>query len=513
MPTLMEATALVPFREPRVERERSVGPTTFMELRSFIDNVIVPQEQEKRQFMASTFQGAVQHFSSRGAEQEDWDKIKEAAAEAYKQQAVEDDDDEEHWVSKGDSLLKRVVKWAVKKLAKWVVKTAVKALFRFVTWIVKDIIYRGLIGLVEWMVRPVLMEVLGFIGLNPELWPIIAVLGGAAVLGYAAWDLFFKDKKPSLNDLTDAERADLTESQRLTTLADQGQLIVAAAPIGAGAPDEAGAPIRSITQSGQWSIGQTSQRYESGRGGAGTISGGVGDLGGVSYGIYQFSSRTGGVQEFLAGTIYGKAFEGLTPGTDAFNAKWKELAKDPTFGQAQHDFIKGKYYDVQMRRLNQAGFDFSTRGPAVQDVIWSTAVQMRGLTLGVVQGALAGKEWQKWTDAQIVAAIQDYKYQNTSKLFSRSPTLWDSLQKRALSEKEALVQLALAQPGYPQGTSSTSDTQIAMQNGVTSPAPQKQSATQVASTGGSGGAVGMPAPNRGNTVIKGPRGVLIAVNA
>ena len=49
----------------------------------------------------------------------------------------------------------------------------------------------------------------------------------------------------------------------------------------------------------QWSLGQTSASYESGVAGAGAISTGKGDHGGVSYGSYQFSSATGTLQEYL----------------------------------------------------------------------------------------------------------------------------------------------------------------------------------------------------------------------
>jgi hypothetical protein len=327
--------------------------------------------------------------------------------------------------------------------------------------------------------------------------------------------MFFKGNKDSLKD-ANADKSNLADQADALLESPVRMEGMAGAPIAAGAPGEAGAPIRAITQSGAWSLGQTSKRFESGSGGAGTISSGAGDLGGVSYGIYQFSSKTGGVQEFLKNTPYGKEFEGLVPATDAFNAKWKELAKDPAFGQAQHDFIKGQYYDVQMRRLKQAGFDFSDRGPAVQDNIWSTAVQMRGLTLKVVQGALAGQDWQKWTDAQIVAAIQDYKYANTEKLFSKSPTLWGGLRKRAESEKASLVQLA-NNTQYPQGaTSSLPDAQVAMQNGATTQPngkPNNGTASAPGQRMANGNVVASKDGSNGNTVIRGPQGVLIAVNA
>lgn len=75
-----------------------------------------------------------------------------------------------------------------------------------------------------------------------------------------------------------------------------------------------------------WHRGQTSASYETSNRGPGWISSGRGDHGGVSYGTYQFASAVGGVDEYLAGSRYGAQFRGLTPATQAFNDRWKEVA-------------------------------------------------------------------------------------------------------------------------------------------------------------------------------------------
>ncbi|MCD9030243.1 peptidoglycan-binding protein [Luteimonas sp. Y-2-2-4F] len=197
-----------------------------------------------------------------------------------------------------------------------------------------------------------------------------------------------------------------------------------------------------------WHLGMTSARYETGGRGAGTISTGRGDHGGASYGTYQLSSRMGTLQEFLDQSPYGAQFRGLTPTSDEFNAKWRELANtDPQFAGAQHEFIKNTHYDVQVRTLNQGGLDLSDRGPAVQDALWSTSVQYRDLTPGIFQNGLRAKfgedyDLARLSDREIVEAIQDYKHANTERLFRSSPELWDSLRQRALAEKADLVELA-----------------------------------------------------------------------
>ena len=197
-----------------------------------------------------------------------------------------------------------------------------------------------------------------------------------------------------------------------------------------------------------WTLGQTSTRYETGGRGAGTISSGKGDRGGVSYGSYQLSSKMGTLQEYLDSSPYGKHFEGLTPTSREFNEKWRELARtDPNFAKDQHDFIKKTHYDVQVAKLEKAGIDLSDRGPAVQDALWSTSVQFRNLMQRIVTRGLEekfgkGYDLSELSDKDIVEAIQDYKIKHNKQLFSKSPDLWESLERRAKNEKATLLELA-----------------------------------------------------------------------
>ena len=118
----------------------------------------------------------------------------------------------------------------------------------------------------------------------------------------------------------------------------------------------------------EWVIGQTSAQYETSGKGPGMVSSGKGDHGGVSYGSYQLSTTQGSAKEFIdQSEKYKQIFKGLQPGTTAFSNKWKEEAQKDSqgFHQAQHDFIKNKFYDVQVSSLTKSGIDLSTRGPAV----------------------------------------------------------------------------------------------------------------------------------------------------
>lgn len=195
-----------------------------------------------------------------------------------------------------------------------------------------------------------------------------------------------------------------------------------------------------------WALGATSKHYESGQGGAGTVSSGKGDAGGVSYGTYQMSSKKGVVQDFLRSSAYGQQFAGLEAGTAAFNERWQQVAAhDPKFAQAQHDYIKRTHFDVQRAQLARSGIDLSKRGAAVQDAVWSTAVQFGGKT-SVIRDALAGKDVNALTDAQIVTAVQEYKQVHNSALFkSSSPATRAEVLKRERHEESSLLALDAAE--------------------------------------------------------------------
>jgi hypothetical protein len=181
--------------------------------------------------------------------------------------------------------------------------------------------------------------------------------------------------------------------------------------------------------------------------GPATISTGQGDKGGVSYGEYQLSSKAETAEEFLDQSAYKNDFSGLTPATEDFNKKWVEMSAHPDFVQAQHDFIKKSHYEPLVSSLKHSGVDLSDRGPAVQDAMWSTAVQYRNLGEKVFVHGLEAKfgkhpDLTHVTDAQIIEAVQDYKIAHVETLFSSSQTQWDSLRDRAKNEKADLMQFA-----------------------------------------------------------------------
>jgi LysM repeat protein len=131
-----------------------------------------------------------------------------------------------------------------------------------------------------------------------------------------------------------------------------------------------------------WMLGSLSSKYETGGRGPGTVSSGVGDAGGVSYGSYQMTSKPKGgtVARFIAdGAFPWRArFAGRIPGSPEFGAAWKRLATEAPieFFEAQHAFIKRTHFDPLVGKIiAEDGLVVTLRSNALQDVIWSTAVQ------------------------------------------------------------------------------------------------------------------------------------------
>ncbi len=125
-----------------------------------------------------------------------------------------------------------------------------------------------------------------------------------------------------------------------------------------------------------WHLGQLSERYESG-GDPGSVSSGLHDAGGVSYGLYQLSSATGAAADFARNE--GRKFD-LTaqPGSGAFGGQWRAAAKQhgAEFADAQRVYIKRSHYDPCVRAVAKGtGVNLNARGPGVRDAAWSCAVQ------------------------------------------------------------------------------------------------------------------------------------------
>lgn len=202
-------------------------------------------------------------------------------------------------------------------------------------------------------------------------------------------------------------------------------------------------------------LGILSAKYETGGRGPGTVSTGAGDPGGVSYGSYQMASKMGVVQRFVAqaGFQWAKDFQGLAAGTAPFTAVWKRIATAQTddFQKAQHAFIKQSHYDpLAAKILADNNVDVNTRSFAVQNVVWSTAVQHGGATpiVGRAIATLSCNCSDPTYDKQLICAIYAERGRkkpdgNLAYFGKSSPGVQAGVAKRFQNEQvDALAMLA-----------------------------------------------------------------------
>jgi len=191
-------------------------------------------------------------------------------------------------------------------------------------------------------------------------------------------------------------------------------------------------------------LGSISAGNESARG-VHEISTGIGDAGGVSYGAHQLSSKTGTMAKFLSspeGQPFAAEFQGMSPGSAAFNKKYEQVANErgAEFAKAQKGFIDRTHYAPMVNNvLKGTGMDFSKKGKAVQEMLYSTGVQY-GSGTSVINNALKGKNVANMSDADIITTVQDYKSATVGQYFrSSAPNIQQSVANRAQKEKAQLL--------------------------------------------------------------------------
>lgn len=208
-----------------------------------------------------------------------------------------------------------------------------------------------------------------------------------------------------------------------------------------------------------WALGGLSTKYETGGRGSTTISGGVGDAGGVSYGSYQMTSANGGtVARFVSQPDFPWRgdFANLTPGSREFSDAWTDIATNfpEEFKAAEHEFIKRTHFDPLCDKIRaDDGVDITTCSHAMQDVIWSTAVQ-HGPNANVVHQAFAQMRNVGTFDTadpeferNAIAAVYDERGRKDANgvlvhFSHNSPAVQDGVAKRFVAEKaDALFML------------------------------------------------------------------------
>lgn len=133
-------------------------------------------------------------------------------------------------------------------------------------------------------------------------------------------------------------------------------------------------------------LGALAARFESGTDGSAAI--GYDARGGTSYGTYQISSRAGTMDRFLKYLeervpawahrlkAAGPANTGSRQG--AMPEVWQAIASEAParFARVQHEFIKQTHYQPATEEIaERTGVDMARQPKALQEVLWSTAVQ------------------------------------------------------------------------------------------------------------------------------------------
>ena len=132
-------------------------------------------------------------------------------------------------------------------------------------------------------------------------------------------------------------------------------------------------------------IATLARKYES-NGNPACVANNLGDLGGVSYGLYQFASNVGVVDDFVAWLCkysdpafanYGKNLAAYPVNSGEFVDEWKNIGTvDPVnFGRLQDEYIKVQYYDAAVKKLEENYFHAEKHTDAIKAVILSRAIQ------------------------------------------------------------------------------------------------------------------------------------------
>lgn len=190
-------------------------------------------------------------------------------------------------------------------------------------------------------------------------------------------------------------------------------------------------------------LGSVSAKEES-NANPGSISSGTGDLGGRSYGAFQFSSKMGIAQDYVKNSKYKDRFEGLEIGSKEFNEAWQNLAKeDPEgFYADQQAYAEKNFYGKTKNGLTKKGIDLGNRGRAVQELLFSIGTSFGSNAPNLIGKALEGKNVSGMSDAEIISSIQNYIKDNVGTLYKSSPKYQKGRADRAQREAENLIKMA-----------------------------------------------------------------------
>lgn len=175
-------------------------------------------------------------------------------------------------------------------------------------------------------------------------------------------------------------------------------------------------------------LGSITTKYEAGKAGPAAISPRA------EYGTYQLSTVKGTLPKFLTMHGYADEFRGTRPGTESFNRRWRELAKNPEFVEAQHSFIEKTHFEPAREFANRLKIPNT---PAINEALWSASVQHGGWrTIVRNAGITSGM-----SEREMVSRLYDARVRYVEKLGTFSRKTKQVLKKRYMNEKRDVLNI------------------------------------------------------------------------
>ena len=244
--------------------------------------------------------------------------------------------------------------------------------------------------------------------------------GAAQKAGSAAWD-WVKEKVTGTN-----VPKHLMQKQH-------GGYGVDAAPA-----SDSGQSAGGAHKSGGKGIGWVSSKFESG----GNYGAANKDNKGWAYGKYQFNSDTGGLNQFFnANPEYREQFKGLNPSSEAFNKKWRALAKsDPNFSKAQDKAAYEKFYKPREPLAKNLGYKLDNEG--VRESLFSASIQHGGVD-NILRDASKAKGFKDMTPEQQVKAFYEARKAYVQRIkIDGGENVKQGLYKRYQAESKLAIEAA-----------------------------------------------------------------------
>jgi hypothetical protein len=202
-------------------------------------------------------------------------------------------------------------------------------------------------------------------------------------------------------------------------------------------------------------LGSLSAQFESGRDGISAI--GYDRVGGTSYGKYQISSRVGTMNGFLSfldaqAPDISKRLRAAGPANTGSRRgnmpeAWQQIAAEQParFEALQEKFIHDSHYAPALNAvIRTAGIDPAKLSPAMQEVLWSTAVQHGPAGAARIFNRAVSKE--SFDSTQTERKLIDNVYAIRAEQFGSSSEQVRAAVRNRLRQEKALA-LAMLSPG------------------------------------------------------------------